>query len=121
MILKYNNQVLRYNKVVQEYMCTGLTAEAGPDQIGQGPQYNGLIYINLQATTPTEGIGTWTSDNAFGQAIQFDNIHSPTAICSLDTSSVAAGNYPHVLTWTVTKNVYCSVSDTMTATFDVTF
>jgi len=77
-------------------------ADAGSDDEICGPNYT------LQANTPAEGIGTWSSGES---GISFSDVNDPHAVVTVSTYG------PHTFYWTVVNGV-CDATDTVTITFD---
>ncbi|WP_152286269.1 PKD domain-containing protein [Flavicella marina] len=89
-----------------------LGADAGPDQTGGTAACQ--VLPQLDAATPTNGIGTWTltTDPSLGTGIIIDSPNDPKSTLTInDPFNLPIGNY--VFTWTVSNgNPVCSdISD----------
>jgi len=89
-----------------------LGADAGPDQTGGTAACQ--VLPQLDAETPTKGIGTWTltTDPSNGSGIQIDSPNDPKSTLTIsDPFNLPIGNY--VFTWTVSNgNPVCAdISD----------
>ena len=95
-----------------------LGADAGPDQTGGTAACQ--VLPQLDAATPTNGIGTWTltTDPSVGTGIIIDSPNDPKSTLTInDPFNLPIGNY--VFTWTVSNgNPVCAdISDEVTLEF----